>query len=257
MRYHSAVVRVPRQHIRGRLVVYFHGGGFCIGSSKSERGLSLRIAEALKSPIMVSDYRRAPRHRYPAAHDDAVDAVRWCESDEARSLLGPVTSLVIGGTSAGANLAISSLAYLRDLGDPVFGRVTAVFGITGWYDLTNSSPSQRRMAGKDPILDPSLTEAFASAYVADGARDDPRLSPVFADLGGLPPVRVDAAEVDTLFDDSFRLADSLESAGVDTQVVEWESMPHMFPYFEPILQEAHDFIYSELPKWLSEVAGWE
>ncbi|MER3396810.1 MAG: alpha/beta hydrolase [Acidimicrobiia bacterium] len=256
VRAHTAVVRIPRNAQRGRVLVYFHGGGFCIGSSKSERGLSLRLSDALRAPVVVSDYRLAPQHPYPAAHDDAVDAVKWCLTADAERLLGPVTSIVVGGTSAGANLAISAVVHLKDSSDIVFERVRAAFGITGWYDLTNSSPSQQQIAGEDPILNPSLTEAFASAYVRDEPRGHPRLSPLYADLAGLPPVRLDAAEIDTLRDDSVRLAEKLDVAGVNTELVEWKRMPHMFPYFEPMLKEAKDFIYSELPMWLSEAARW-
>lgn len=253
----AVVVRVPPNRRPGRAVVYFHGGGFCIGSPKSERGLSLRIAEALHSAIIVADYRLAPEHPYPAALEDAIDAVRWTASSTAGDLLGDTTSIVVGGTSAGANLAVTSLLSLRDSGDPAFEKVAAVFCITGWFDVTNSSASQGELQGRDPLLNPRLTEEFANSYLLEGARDDPLVSPVFADLVGLPPVRLDGAECDSLRDDSRRMADALEDAGVDTHFVEWKSMPHMFPFFSTMLSEGRAYIYDELPRWMGEVTGWE
>jgi monoterpene epsilon-lactone hydrolase len=253
----TAVLRIPQNLRPSRAVVYFHGGGFCIGSPKSERGLTLRIADALGAPVLVSDYRLAPEFSFPAALHDAVAAVRWVASPQAERLLGEVSSVVVGGTSAGANLAVTSALSLRDSDDEMFAKISAIFCVTGWFDITNSSPSQRELAGRDPILGSQLTEAFANAYVPDGPRDDPLVSPVYADLTGLPPIRLDGAGEDSLRDDSRRLAQALEDASVDTTFVEWKSMPHMFPFFATMLKEGHSFIYDELPGWIQEVARWE
>ncbi len=253
----EAVLRAPKKRRPGRLIVYFHGGGFCIGSAKSERGLTLRIAEALESPILVPNYRLAPRHRFPAALEDAKAAVSWAISSDAADLLGGVSACVVGGTSAGANLAVSACTALRDERGDIGEKIPAIFCITGWFDLTNSSRSQAEMAGKDPILSSELTEAFAGAYVPDELRADPRVSPLYARLEGLPPIRVDGAERDTLRDDSSRFAEALERAGVDVESVEWEAMPHMFPYFAEVLEEGRIYIYEELPRWVGEAApGW-
>ncbi len=255
-----AVLRIPETGEQGdqsanRVLVYFHGGGFCIGSPTAERGLTLRMAASLGVPVLVPDYRKAPTNPFPAAVHDAVAAVRWISGPKAREWIGPEPTLVLGGTSAGANLALEAALHLRDEHDPAFDRIAGIFCITGWFDLTNSSASQVELEGSDPILDPALTEAFAAAYLPEGKRDDPAASPLYADLTGLPPVRIDGASSDTLRDDSRRLADALDGAGVDYEFVEWESMPHMFPYFWAMLEEGAAYLDNELPSWFERVSA--
>jgi monoterpene epsilon-lactone hydrolase len=313
----EAVLVVPEAADLGTCIIYFHGGGYCIGSPKSERGLVLRIAKSLSVPVLVPDYRKAPSHPAPAAVIDASRCIGWVAgggladvlpisrgvssdvpwvtgmdpADVARQSLGDVDDeagsdeavggsvvgkqavagrIILGGSSAGAGLAIAAYLYstgkhhVESHGDArpnvgaeldVEGRIVGIFSITGWFDVSNSSPSIRELEGKDPLLDPQLIESFASAYVPSGmSRKDPLVSPLYADLSSLPPVRLDWAGRDSLRDDSRRMYEALDKAGIPVEGLEWEQMPHIFPYFEPVLEEAQRYLYSELPSWFSRLA---
>lgn len=277
-------------------LVYFHGGGYCIGSPKSERGLSLRIAAALQLPTLVPEYRKAPAHPFPAALDDAVFWTVWvAEGNLARAIasrgkeattVGPPaaskaspsggasssgkgfswggsdrnqafvgeesTKVVLGGSSAGGGLALAVALHLKDTDPERFRSIAGIFAITGWFDVTNSSPSIYELEGLDPLLGPHRMEAFASAYAADTPRSHHLISPIFGDLAGLPPVRLDWAGRDSLRDDSRRMFERLEAQAVAVSGAEWEEMPHIFPYFEPVLREAREYFDEVLPAWANE-----
>lgn len=288
-------------------LVYFHGGGYCIGSPKSERGLSLRIAAALQLPTLVPEYRKAPAHPFPAALDDAVFWTLWvAEGNLARAIssrgkeataVGPTagskaspsgvespsgsnaspsgerppsggsdpgeavvgetsteksTKVVLGGSSAGGGLGLAVALHLKERDPERFRCIAGIFAITGWFDVTNSSPSIYELEGLDPLLGPRRMEAFASAYAADTPRSHHLISPIFGDLAGLPPVRLDWAGRDSLRDDSRRLFERLEAEAVAVSGAEWEEMPHIFPYFEPVLREAREYFDEVLPAWANE-----
>src|SRR5688500_6492387 len=175
-------------------VLYLHGGGYVIGSPRSHRHLAAAIARAAGTRALLLDYRLAPEHPYPAALDDAVAAYQW--------LLGrglAPSRVVVAGHSAGGGLTVATLLALRDRGlPPPAGGVC----ISPWLDLTCSGATYATKAAVDPIVARESVAMMAPAYA--GARDPkaPLLSPLYADLRGLPPLLVQVGSDEVLLDDA-------------------------------------------------------
>ncbi|MGD0394420.1 MAG: alpha/beta hydrolase [Acidimicrobiales bacterium] len=205
-------------------VLYLHGGGYCIGSLGSHRGLGGRLSLAAGCPVVTLDYRLAPEHPFPAAVDDATGAYR--------DLLAtgvPPERIAIAGDSAGGGLTVAALLALRAAGSPL---PAAAACLSPWADLTQSSDAYRRIGDRDPMVSKAGLDLMADAYLG-GA--DPRTelaSPLFAGhLGGLPPIRIEVGEDEALIDDSVRLAERLRSAEVDVSLTVWPEMIHVFQAF--------------------------
>jgi acetyl esterase len=192
--------------------VHCHGGGWTIGSAAGQDGALERVVASTGMTVASIDYRLAPEHPYPAGLDDCEQVVRWL-AEHAPAELGS-GRLLLGGESAGANLALCTALRVRDLP----GSISAVALYYGNYDIT-MTPSQRQARAGVLITTGSL-EWFYDQYVPDRSRrDDPDISPLYADLHGLPPVALAAGTADSLIDDTTFLAARLLAAGVDTELV--------------------------------------
>jgi epsilon-lactone hydrolase len=205
------------------VLLYLHGGGYCIGSLATHRPLAGRIALASRCRVVTLDYRLAPEHPFPAAVDDACAAYRDL-------LAGGVAPqrMAVAGDSAGGGLAMALLLALRAAGTPL---PAAAVCLSPWTDLTQSSPAYDQRADRDPMVTKAGLDDMASAYLRD---TDPRTalaSPLFGDLGGLPPVRIEVGESEVLFDDATGLAERLRLAGVDVSLVVWPELIHVFQAF--------------------------
>ena len=201
-------------------LLYLHGGGYTVGSPKTHRGLAAHLCSAADATVHLPDYRLAPEHPFPAALDDALAAYRGL-LDSGRD----PARVVLGGDSAGAGLALAAALRLRDSGGPL---PAALLLICPWVDLTMSSPSVAANEGRDAVLRASWLAACAERY-ADG-RDlrDPELSPLGADLAGLPPLVIQAAGDDLLADEADRLAERARAAGVPVEHRRFEGLWHVF-----------------------------
>src|SRR5207302_1942070 len=195
------------------VVLYFHGGGYAIGSPRSHRHLAAAIARAAGIRALLLDYRLAPEHPFPAALDDAVEAYQWLL---ARGLAPG--RIVLGGDSAGGGLTAATLIALRDRGLP---RPGGGICISPWVDLTCSGASYATKAATDPIVTREGGEASAQAYVGAGDRKAPLVSPLFADLRNLPPLLIHVGSEEVLLDDAIGLGARARAAGVDAKVEEW------------------------------------
>jgi epsilon-lactone hydrolase len=211
-------------------ILYLHGGGYVIGSPRSHRHLAAAIARAAGTAGLLVDYRLAPEHPFPAAVEDAVAAYQWLLAGG----LAP-RRLVVAGDSAGGGLTIALLLALRDRGLP---RPAAGVCISPWVDLTCSGATYATKAAVDPIVTRQSTTAMAHAYA--GAHDPkaPLLSPLYADLRGLPPLLVQVGSDEVLLDDALGLGERARAAGVDVTVEEWPAMIHVWHWFLPMLAEA-------------------
>jgi acetyl esterase/lipase len=164
----------------GPVVLYLHGGGYCIGSLDSHRSMLTHLAAAVGGQVLAVDYRLAPEHPFPAALDDACTAYRWVLT----SGIAP-GRLVVGGDSAGGGLALATLVALRDAGDPL--PAAGVF-LSPWADLTQTGATISEKAEIDPMVRVEDLDRWAAAYAGVGGDPgDRRLNPLFADLSGLPP----------------------------------------------------------------------
>ncbi len=214
-------VFTPRQ--ARSTVLHLHGGGFVYGSARLQDDRLERLAVGCRATVVSVEYRLAPEHRYPAAPDD-------CEA-VALALLADPGGLALVGESAGANLAVTTLLRLR--GRTGIRAAALSFGV---YDL--------ELRGFDDAAGDSLTRAeldpLIAGYAGETPRSDPHLSPVNADLRGLPPALFTVGSLDPLLPDSLRLAELWRAAGNDARVEVVDGEPHGLdasPYVEPFLRE--------------------
>lgn len=225
-----------------RVLLYLHGGGYCIGSINTHRSLAARLALASQARVVTIDYRLAPEDPFPAALDDATGAYR--------SLVGEGFSpsrIAIGGDSAGGGLTLATLVALRDAGDPL--PATAVM-MSPWTDLTNSSSTFATRAEVDPMVTHDGLELMAEAYLNGRGATEALPSPHFADLHGLPPLLVQVGDAEVLLDDSLALRDRAVAAGVDVSLDVWDDMIHVFQAFPPELLPEADESIALIGRWL-------
>jgi acetyl esterase len=205
-------------------LVFFHGGGFVLGSIDSHDGVCRALAKASGLVVVSVDYRLAPEHRWPAGVDDAVAATRWVLAQGATLGIDP-TNVAVGGDSAGGNLAaLVSLALRSEARKPVFQLL--IYPAT---DLTCGQPSHRFFA-EGLMLPEKSIRWFRKLYLPDlKFESDPAASPFFAtDLANAPPALVVTAGFDPLRDEGKGYADKLHAAGVDVDYVCSEGSQHGF-----------------------------
>ena len=220
-----------------RVVLYFHGGGYTIGSIASYRSYTGRVARASRARLLSVGYRLAPEHPFPAAVEDAVAAYRWLLDQGI-----PPSRIAAVGDSAGGGLALSMAIALRDAGVPGPATIVAVGPST---DLAKEGASIKERAHLDPIVNHESSMAHALRYVgANGDLKHPLASPLYADLHGLPPLLILVGTHEALFDDSSRFAAKAQQAGVEVQFDVWEEMIHVWPFFADILPEGRQAIDS-------------
>jgi epsilon-lactone hydrolase len=211
-------------------VLYLHGGGYVIGSPRSHRHLAAAIARAAGTAALLVDYRLAPEHPFPAALDDALAAYQWLLG---RGLVPG--RIVVAGDSAGGGLTVATLLAARDRSLPL---PAAGVCISPWVDLTCSGATYATKAAVDPIVTRQSVSMMAEAYTGRGDPKAPLVSPLYADLRGLPPLLVHVGSDEVLLDDALGLADRARTAGVDVTLEEWPAMIHVWHWFLPMLAEA-------------------
>jgi monoterpene epsilon-lactone hydrolase len=220
-----------------KAVLYFHGGGFRIGSVASHRELVSQIALASGCRVLAINYRLAPEHRFPAALEDTLMAYDW--------MLGrglKPANIAFAGDSAGGNLVLAAMVSLRERALPL---PAAGVLMSPWTDLAATGASYVSRADADPIHQRAMILALARNYLGkQGDPCDPLVSPLFADLRNLPPLLIQAGDRETVLDDSIMLADKARAAGVDVQLEVWDGMIHVFQMFGAELPEAHQAIAS-------------
>jgi acetyl esterase/lipase len=220
---------------RDRAVLFFHGGGYTMGSVPSYRDFTGRISRATGASVLSVGYRLAPEHPFPAAIEDAAAAYRWLRGQGM-----PADRIVFAGDSAGGGLVLASLLFLRDAGDALPAAAICVSPST---DLAKTGESMRTKADVDPVVRYDTSMAHALRYVGtDGDLKNPLASPLYADLRGLPPLLILVGTNETLLDDSTRVADKARAAGVDVEIEIWDDMIHIWPFFAAILPEGQQAI---------------
>jgi acetyl esterase/lipase len=200
-----------------RVLLFFHGGGYCSGSIRSHRRMVSEAGRAAKVRTLAIAYRLAPEHPFPAALDDALAA--WfflCQTGIAAA------HIAIGGDSAGAGLTAALLNFLNATGEELPG---CAWLVSPWVDLTMSGSTLTSKDTVDPLIHKTYLEELAAAYVpAEIDRADPRVSPLFADLTGFPPTLIQVGSAETLLADATRFA---AAAGTVDAAVTLEIWPHM------------------------------
>lgn len=221
----------------GKVAIYFHGGGFRLGSLRSHRDLMARISAAGGCRVLGVEYRLAPEHRFPAAHDDALAVYDW--------VLGQgiaARDIALVGDSAGGCLALNTALALRDAARPM---PAAIVTMSAWTDLSASRASYDTHAALDPIHQRSMIVAVARNYLGpDVDPRDPRVSPLFADLAGLPPLLMQVGGRETVLDDTRDFARKAEQSGCAATLEIWDGMIHVFQQFPDDLAEARSALAS-------------
>lgn len=227
-------VRVYRPHShRPSLptVVFFHGGGFVLGSVALMDDIARKLCRDVEAVVVSVDYRLAPEHPFPAAHDDALAATLWALANAA-ALGGDPACVAVAGESAGGNLAASSAIQARDRGFALAGQLLIVPGVDFARDTLKLDSDGRAY----PMLTPHDLREVARLYLGtatDRARDCPPSPLHCANLRDLPATVIAVAGCDPLHDEGLAYAARLQAAGVDTQVLRYEDMFHpFFGFFE-------------------------
>jgi acetyl esterase/lipase len=205
-------------------ILYLHGGAYALGSINSHRELIARLVNTTNCRALTINYRLAPENPFPAALEDAINAYDWLISIG----INP-SRICIAGDSAGGGLAIATLLALREKDMPL---PAGVLCFSPWFDLTLSGDSVYKNENLDPILSSSILETYVNYYIGSNKASEPMISPLFADLRGLPPIHIQSGRNEILLDDSVRFYEKAQQAGVDVTLKIWDDMIHVFQLFD-------------------------
>jgi epsilon-lactone hydrolase len=202
-----------------RVLIFFHGGGYCSGSILSHRRMVTEAGRAAGVRTLAVGYRLAPEHPFPAALDDALTAWRFLRK---RRIAGD--HIAIGGDSAGGGLTVALINQLRDGQEELPG---CAWLVSPWTDLTLSGSTLATKDAVDPIIHKTYLSELADAYLPSGMdRKDPRVSSLYADLEGLPPTLIQVGSAETLLEDATRFAAAAGAAEVPVTLEIWPHMIH-------------------------------
>ena len=204
----------------GRVLMFVHGGGYSLGSLRSDGELAAQIGRAAEMHVFFPEYRLAPEHLFPAAFDDVLASWQWL-----RGVRGVAAeSVVLAGDSAGSGLTLALLQTLRDAGDSLPAGAVLISPL---LDLTASGVDYRA-SRRGLVFTPDLIKSMAPTYLGDADPKTPAASPLFGSMAGLPPLFVQVGSAELLLSDSERLASAAAEAGVDITLHVGEGLPHVY-----------------------------
>lgn len=230
----SCLGLLPKGCSGDHVVLWAHGGGFTMGSSRSHKGVASQVAAAAKIAAIVPDYRLAPEHRHPAALEDIVIAYRAILAEGVKP-----AHIILAGDSAGGGLAVAAALKLKEQGVAL---PAGMILLSPWVDLANRGWSHQAKAQRDPFLTTQVLATRAKQYGSEN------LSILDADLRGLPPTFIQTGEAEILMSDSTALAERLGAAGVPLTLEIWPEMFHVFQARYPMLAQARQAI-QRLGQW--------
>ncbi|UJW84215.1 alpha/beta hydrolase [Devosia sp. SL43] len=223
----AELIRLPGGD-ESRLVIYYHGGGFLFGSPRSHRTIATHLAKASGATVLSVDYRLAPEHPAPTAHDDSLAAYRWAL--DAGYAPGRIS---LTGDSAGGNLALATAVRARDAG---LALPSSIALMSPALDLAGDLASHTTNADA-PLVNRPLADLFTAAYVGPGDPRSPSVTPLSSNLANLPPVLVHVGTWELLFDDSVTVVERIKASGGRAELKVWEGMCHSWQLFAPMLEE--------------------
>ncbi len=212
-------VRTPAPVRQRKALLYIHGGGFILGSARTDLSLPLQIGPAAGLAVLSVDYRLAPEHPHPAAVDDALSAYRWLLKSGYKS-----RDIGVFGDSAGGAIALALVLGARDAGLKPPAAVAVLSPVT---DLAGQGDTRTTLADVDPVLAGDAASRWA-AYLGGHDPREPLVSPLYGDLKGFPPLLIQVGSREVLLSDSLRLARHARAAGVDVTLDVWDGMWHVF-----------------------------
>jgi epsilon-lactone hydrolase len=215
-------------------ILYFHGGAYVVGSARAYQHFVGQIAARARVATFIPEYGLAPEHPFPAAVNDAQAAYRGLVEQG-------FTSIALAGDSAGGGLALVLLSWaVAKARDGAGLRPAGAAVMSPWTDLALSGASMETRAEADPLSTKEALAVTARLYLGRHDPRDPRASPLYGDLGGLPPVRIHVGDDDILLDDSLRYGERLESEAGTIQVHTWQGMVHVFTSNVALLRAAKE-----------------
>jgi len=212
------------------VVLYFHGGVYVMGDAALAADLASQVGRRTEAKVISVDYRLAPEHPYPAAVDDAFAAYEALLDNGI-----PPVDIVLAGESAGGALAVATLVNARDHGLPL---PAAAFVMSPYADLTLAGTTMETKREVDPLISREALQPRVTDYTAGQDASLGLISPIFADLSGLPPLIIQAGTHEVLLDDAVRLARQAATADVEVTLDITPRVPHVFQAYYPILDEA-------------------
>lgn len=216
-----------------RVLLFFHGGGYCSGSILSHRRLVTEAGRAAGRRTLAVGYRLAPEHPFPAALEDALTAWRFLRDQRIAA-----HDIAIGGDSAGGGLTVALMNYLRDAGMEL---PACAWLVSPWTDLTLSGSTLATKEAVDPLIHEEYLRELVSAYLPkDIDRRDPRVSPLYANLPGLPPLLIQVGSAETLLADATRFASAAAAADVPVTLEAWPHMIHAWPVWNAHLEAGRE-----------------
>lgn len=225
---------VPTEAIRGKAILYMHGGAYVFGNCTTHRQLVSYVGRACGVRALLFEYRLAPEHRFPAAVEDSLAAYRALLEDGYAA-----DDILLAGDSAGGGLVMALLLSLRDAGEAMPAGAVLM---SPWLDLTASGESMQSRARRDPWFKPQDMPIIATYYCEEAEYTNPLVSAVYADVAGLPPIFIQAGDDEILLSDSTRIAEKLEQAGCDVTLEVWPRMWHVFQVFVHQMPESREAI---------------
>lgn len=232
------------------LLVFFHGGGFFMGSIETHDVKVRNIAIASGYKVISVDYRLAPEHPFPSAVNDCYAATKWV-AEHVDELDGDATRLAVGGDSAGGNLATVVALKARDENGPMISKQVLIYPSTDFDSDASLYPSLEEN-GRGYGLERGDMPLVTHYYLNDLENiDNPYASPIRADVSGLPPAFIITAEYDPLRDEGERYADKLAKAGVEVELKRYDGAIHGFLRHFTELEEYKD-VYNLIGKFLNK-----
>jgi epsilon-lactone hydrolase len=212
-----------------RVILFLHGGGYVSGSIASHRHMIAEAGRQARARTLALAYRLAPEHPFPAALEDALAAYRFLLA----AGFAPAR-IALAGESAGGGLALATLVSLRDSNQPL---PAAAWLSSPWVDLKVCGATMQTKAAIDPLIQKPYLQELAAAYLAGADPRNPLVSPIHADLHGLPPTLVQVGSSETLLDDAVAIAARAGAAEIRTTLQIWPEMIHAWHLFFPELAE--------------------
>jgi len=231
---------------KDRVVLWLHGGGYIAGSPRIYRKFAANLSRSTHARVLMPDYRLAPEHPFPAGVKDALQVYGWLLQQGFTE-----ENIVVGGDSAGGGLTLSLLLALRKADAKM---PAAAVLLAPWSDLTVSSPSYRSNRKFDPIITREGLQEAAGWYAGDRDPADPMMSPLFADLSGLPPMLIHAASDEAMVDDSRLFAKRAAEQGVAVTCKIFEGLWHVFHHGGMEIPESRQAI-DEIGAYLRTLRG--
>lgn len=213
-----------------RVILYFHGGAYVAGVTRTYHNLAGRLAQQLNAAVYLPVYPFAPEHPFPAAVNRCLDAYAWLLEEGYSS-----EQITIGGDSAGGGLTLSTLLGLRDKGLPLPGRA---FVFSPASDAHGRGTSLDANDNVDCMLSASMIRTAADVYVSPEHRDNPLASPCLGDYHGMPPLLITVDQDECLYSDAEAVRDKALAAGVKVEWIARQGLFHVWPIMVPWLPEA-------------------